>query len=212
MIIFSFNNVETLENIADIHSSKDLQLSYCSNKAHLVSYSIINLLTRGFGKRVTHICPRLPCKTSWKPGKKPKQRLTLTIGFNLDPNNYFSVIDKALESETESFREFWGSKSDLRRFQDGTITEAVVWSGRTLAEKRLICKEILTYLLNSKFGLDSGDYQYVANELDTYVWKDVEETSLTVLEAFDELMKQMRDLNDLPLDIVSVQGVSPVFR
>lgn len=178
----------------------------------MVQESIMNLLVKGLGNRIKLMCFMLPRTNRWKIDKKYKRSVTLTIGFNLDSNNYFSIIDKALETETETFREFWGEKSELRRFQDGTITEAVVWNGRTLAEKRLICKEIITYLLKNKFGLELRDYQYVASQLDSQIGQDVEEASLLVIEAFDQLMKQLRDLNDLPLEVVNVHGISPVFR
>nr|CAD7404931.1 unnamed protein product [Timema cristinae] len=39
-----------------------------------------------------------------------------------------------------------------------------------------------------------------------------EEATLAVLSVFNELSKQVRELNDLPLEIISVQGTSPVFR
>ncbi|KAK6624363.1 hypothetical protein RUM44_011222 [Polyplax serrata] len=207
-----FNNIELLENIADSYSSKETQLNYCTVTSHMVQESIMNLLVKGLGNRIKLMCFMLPRTNRWKIDKKYKRSVTLTIGFNLDSNNYFSIIDKALETETETFREFWGEKSELRRFQDGTITEAVVWNGRTLAEKRLICKEIITYLLKNKFGLELRDYQYVASQLDSQIGQDVEEASLLVIEAFDQLMKQLRDLNDLPLEVVNVHGISPVFR
>ena len=45
------------------------------------------------------------------------------------------------------FRNYWGEKSDLRRFKDGSINEAVVWEGDNKAERRLICKQVIHYLL-----------------------------------------------------------------
>lgn len=45
------------------------------------------------------------------------------------------------------FRTFWGEKSELRRFQDGTICEAVVWEASTVCQKRLIPEQIVRHLL-----------------------------------------------------------------
>ena len=50
-------------------------------------------------------------------------------------------------SKAKQFSEFWGSKSELRRFQDGSICEAVVWPGTSVAEKRLVCSHIVTHIL-----------------------------------------------------------------
>lgn len=58
----------------------------------------------------------------------------------------------------------------MRRFQDGSISEAVVWNSgsATLAQKRVICHQIVTYLLNEKFGFPTGNgIIYVADQLDS---------------------------------------------
>ena len=68
------------------------------------------------------------------------------------------------------FRKFWGAKSEVRRFQDGSISEAVVWcnTSATLAEKRMICRQIVSYLLNEKFDIPTGNQViYVADQLDS---------------------------------------------
>jgi U3 small nucleolar RNA-associated protein 22 len=75
------------------------------------------------------------------------------------------VFVKAFE-----FREFWGKKSEVRRFQDGSISKAVVWKNgsATLAQKRMICQQIVTYLLNEKFGFSAENgVIYVADQLDS---------------------------------------------
>ena len=46
-----------------------------------------------------------------------------------------------------SFRSFWGEKSELRRFKDGSILEAVLWPCNSVAEKRTICERIIKHLL-----------------------------------------------------------------
>lgn len=46
----------------------------------------------------------------------------------------------------DKFRSFWGKKSELRRFQDGKISEAVVWECPP-AERHTIPDKILAYAL-----------------------------------------------------------------
>lgn len=68
------------------------------------------------------------------------------------------------------FRKFWGKKSEVRRFQDGSISEAVVWcsTSATLAQKRMICHQIVSYLLNEKFDIPiENGVVYVADQLDS---------------------------------------------
>lgn len=39
-----------------------------------------------------------------------------------------------------------------------------------------------------------------------------EEACNSVIQSYDRLAKQLRELPDMPLDVSSVQGVGPVFR
>lgn len=77
----------------------------------------------------------------------------MTLGLLLDTDHAFSILTMgppADSSEAKEFREFWGEKAELRRFQDGAINEAVVWEGcgqEGMAAKRTICHQIIRYLL-----------------------------------------------------------------
>lgn len=77
---------------------------------------------------------------------------------------YFYIIFQA-----EEFKKFWGSKAELRRFKDGTITEAVLWHDtETLADKRILCSKIVQYLLKLYLGIESDSgLMYIANQLET---------------------------------------------
>lgn len=69
--------------------------------------------------------------------------------------------------QAADFRNFWGVKSELRRFKDGAIREAVIWSkGKTLADKRIICKKIIMFLLKTKFNIFKRQYLYVADQME----------------------------------------------
>ena len=46
------------------------------------------------------------------------------------------------------FRSFWGEMAELRRFQDGSICEAVVWDCKTVAERRRVVGKIVKLILN----------------------------------------------------------------
>ena len=50
---------------------------------------------------------------------------------------------KALE-----FRNFWGKKSELRRFQDTTICEAVLFEQTNASNKRTVYSEIVKHILD----------------------------------------------------------------
>lgn len=52
-----------------------------------------------------------------------------------------------LSLQAVEFLQFWGERSELRRFQDGGICEAVLWDASTVSQKRLIPQQIVCYLL-----------------------------------------------------------------
>jgi hypothetical protein len=98
--------------------------------------------------------------------KKMKKYGVIYIVF---PKNSITHIG-AFSFKAFEFRKFWGKKSEVRRFQDGSISESVVWNNgsATLAQKRMICHHIVTYLLNEKFGIPSDNgVIYVADQLDS---------------------------------------------
>ena len=59
---------------------------------------------------------------------------------------FFQLLELYLQAE--EFRNFWKEKSDLRRFPDGSIREAVVWPSDTLADRRMICSRIVKHILS----------------------------------------------------------------
>ena len=58
-------------------------------------------------------------------------QLAYNIGKRIDIQNFktqkFIISD---QPNAAKFREFWGERSELRRFQDGVVREVVVWGNR----------------------------------------------------------------------------------
>lgn len=146
------------------------------------------------------------------------------FGLVLDPEHAFEIIDKGPANNSEEaaeFRKFWGSKSEMRRFKDGTIAESVLWcpASSPLGEMRLIVKTIVTHLLQTHFNIIPAKINYIASQFDvtirntsSSVNETNEEKSREIIQTFDELSKMLRFMKDLPLDIVSVTGTDAVFR
>lgn len=174
---------------------------------------------------------------SWRIDESPSDALQqLHLGIILNPDNAYEILDKGPESIDESaskFRTFWGEKAQLRRFQDGSITESVVWASANddLAKKRMIVRSIVLYLLQHHYQLEEKDFEYIAGEFDlvytlTKSFKvdkinpkfniqqdtNAEALALHVIREFDDLTRKLNALKDLPLEIVSISGISPVLR
>jgi hypothetical protein len=60
----------------------------------------------------------------------------VTIALKLDPDVAFRLIDRGPPptdaKRSQEFRSFWGEKSELRRFKDGAIVEALGGGGGCL--------------------------------------------------------------------------------
>lgn len=156
----------------------------------------------------------------------PTNEKKLSFGLIINPEHSIEVLNKgpqANQPEAEPFKRFWGDKSELRRFQDGSITEACVWTSQTatLKSKRAICKDIVLHLLQHHFNILPKQINYVADEMDLAYSvvstinneeNNSENLALSVIQSFDEVAKNIRALKDIPLDVHSILGHSAVMR
>ena len=74
----------------------------------------------------------------------------IIVGIILEKSTFARTLDRGPNAEEKemaaTFRKFWGEKSELRRFKDGSIVEATLWQNKygnqdqlfSLAEQRKI--------------------------------------------------------------------------
>lgn len=169
----------------------------------------------------------------------------ISIGLVLQKDTSYRRVDRGpsaeLTSECERFRKFWGSKSKLRRFQDGSIIEAVVWDESKQRAAALkagaiprgehIVEEIVRYVLGRHFPFRGCENlqckgalleQYflpapglISDEtsVDTSSSHDSDTMSRKAIECLDALRGILiSKLKDLPLAIESVSAVCPELR
>lgn len=106
--------------------SEDL-FNFCGYWYPYVERTILTVLRKGLDKRVHAILPITDAhEGSLKPWAINEQHAaeekTLKIGLVLNPEFALDILDKGPQSnlpEAEEYRQFWGPKSELRRFQDG---------------------------------------------------------------------------------------------
>lgn len=201
------------DNIIERFGSSDDKINFHNLSYPHLRKMIMAVLRRGLGNRVSSIVPISQALSN-----------ELDIGIILNPDNAYNIVEKGPQSnepEAEDFRKFWGNKAEIRRFKDGSITESVLWcrADAPIGEKRLICRNIIMFLLKHHFHIIGEKVNYVANQMEItikQIFNELNETneerSLVAIKAFDELSKQLRALNDLPLEIVSVLGIDPIFR
>lgn len=188
----------------------------------LYEQKVLSLMHQGLNDRakVTRVIWRnTPSGCNLEDGLSMLDREPLLIGISVD------TLDKALrvvdigpnaenKDEALKFRKFWGDKSELRRFKDGTIAESTVWECKQW-ERHLIIKRISEHVLMRHLSLSQECITTVVDQLDFSLLcgnEDPISFSTSLLEAFEVLSKHLRLLDDIPLRISSVQPLDPAFR
>ncbi|GAA5959104.1 hypothetical protein JCM10213_008290 [Rhodosporidiobolus nylandii] len=214
----------------------DAAVDYADPLAYLTS-SISATLQRALGNRVRAfvLTPPAPSAIPCSPSPaKPPSSVCLTLGVLLDPAQSLRLVDQGPSAEDEEacadFRAFWGRKSELRRFKDGAIVESVVWEqpgpGGLGPQRNKIVHHIVRYILDERHGIPAANIDFFAAAMDHLLVEPeavrraiyLEDSVATgkgfgnVINAFDELSKELKDLLDLPLSVASIQPCSPSLR
>eukprot|EP00904_Undaria_pinnatifida_P007744 jgi/Undpi1/409/HiC_scaffold_1.g00405.m1 len=160
-----------------------------------------------------------------------KRHPLLTVGLIVDPVFAGRLVDKGPPAENgpdaRKFREFWGDKSELRRFKDGSIVEAVVWKGKG-AQRHRVVEQVARHVLARHDPLRCGNtskkskqnVRFKGNELLGMVAVGgleedaAEDDDLTrsALKALDKLTEKAKAVEGMPLKVESLQASSPLLR
>ncbi|XP_075696499.1 nucleolar protein 6 isoform X2 [Rhinoderma darwinii] len=184
---------------------------------------ILSVLKKGLNQRVVLLSHDLLQKPEWDIKEEPAKHKdigSLTVGLMLTADFFSSVLVKgpaADSPEATDFKSYWGEKAELRRFQDASICEAVVWAASSLEEKRRIPEFIIKHLLHLHADLPEPDINYAGNLLDCVLAKGKkagtgEERMVSVIQSYDDLSRKLWNLDDLPLTVTAVQGTHPALR
>ncbi|KAF6211041.1 hypothetical protein GE061_014154 [Apolygus lucorum] len=223
--VICFREAEVVSRCVQAHATQKQMMDFCGQKVPVFAQLLIPLLEKGLGKRLDHVGINFPPDPRWQldsPNPTFNQFGEILIGVKLNPGTSLSVIDKGPPSNTpegSEFREFWGDKCQLRRFKDGSITESVIWAHNSLPveQRRMIVKNIVMYLLQEKLNIEEHEFSYVGfqlshlNQISFAPTRSIEETSISFHKTFTRLSNELHGLK-LPLEIVSVQCISEIYR
>ncbi|XP_062874179.1 nucleolar protein 6 isoform X2 [Trichomycterus rosablanca] len=185
---------------------------------------ILSLLERGLGDRIQLLTHSLLPDPEWSVYCEPPKHKDLppvSLGLLLNHERALSVLERgppADSPQAAEFRQLWGSRSELRRFQDGGITEAVLWSGESTCQRRHILREVITHLLELHADIPESCVRFVGGQVDDIIKVNQEvsstgeEENLKVVQCYDDLSRKLWQLEGLPLSITSVQGAHPALR
>ncbi|BGP55361.1 hypothetical protein JCM8202_004701 [Rhodotorula sphaerocarpa] len=230
-----FDNFVRIALPASPSVDADAAVDFADSFAYL-SASICSTLRRALGSRVRDFAvsaaPLPPLPVDGKAPRSPSR--TLTVGFLLDPIESIRLVDQGPSAEDEeacaNFRAFWGARSELRRFQDGAIVESVVWdevSPHGLGQQRAtIVRRIVEYILPERHGVSRENIDFFAGAFDHLLVEPesvrraiyLEDSVVTgkgftsIVTAFDDVAKEIKDLPELPLSVSAVQPCAPALR
>lgn len=197
--------------VAHIQEYRGPSWGYCDK--------IARILKRAFGDRVQLIHLEPPSNVENAIGNlqslPPSERSAISVGIIFDAANMTRQVDHGPTVEEKeaarAFRQFWGNKSELRRFKDGSILESLIW---TQTSPLSICEEITRYILKLHLRLDDEHLQFHSKGFSAVL--PIKPSDLPSFQAarqtFNVFEQDLRNLTDLPLQIRSVAATSPELR
>lgn len=183
------------------------------NKVHSV-------LKRALGNRAQLVSVGLPPLPSWPLAQypaKPDVWLRVSVHIIFDPANASRQVDHGPpaeeKKEAEKFRRFWGEKSELRRFKDGSILETLIWTSTTPAE---LCEEIVRYILplHLKITANSVGLTFFGSGFASLVPSSQADTAAfsAARTAFETFEQDVRALEDIPLHVRQIAPICAELR
>ncbi|KAI9738386.1 MAG: hypothetical protein M1834_008889 [Cirrosporium novae-zelandiae] len=190
------------------------------------SQKIYHALSKGLSNRATLIHLSLPLCRTWKLTSAPcaSQPFKLLVSILVNPETVNRLVDHGPPAEDTTaasyFRQFWGPKSELRRFKDGSIRESLVWSASN-ADGLSVLQQIILYILHRQAGeATAQSCTFIANNAEKMLLpKDPAAATQShtpfqpIMEAFRTLENDIRSHADsLPLTLRQISAASPQLR
>lgn len=137
--------------------------------------------------------------------------VSVMIGLMLHEDNAFRIRDMGPGAEAAAecarFRRFWGNKSQLRRFKDGTTCEAVIWNFSP-SSTHCVPGAILRYAISRH--MSNTEVTCTASMLDGFI-RDTKSNFIpqttAMLDAFKALEQKLTTVKGIPLGIEKVEAV-----
>jgi U3 small nucleolar RNA-associated protein 22 len=181
------------------------------------SSKLYNTLKRALGDRALMVHVQQQEQSTWPLGAtRPAEKdFILLVGVIFDAANMSRTMEYGppaeQQKEAAKFRAFWGERSELRRFKDGSILECVAWSKRSAYD---ICEEIISYVAKLHLKITPDELVFFGQEFSSII-----ATSHLDKEAFDAarrsfqtLESDIRALEELPLQVRQLAPMAPELR
>ena len=187
---------------------------------------LFKVLKDGLTDRTKCVAIWAPSLESWAPSHKmtPQKSIRfVTIGMVLDPDTSMRLVETGPASDdvekVKEFSKLWGSRSEMRQFQDASVKQAVVFEcdSNSLSQKSVIVARMAAFLLARHFDVAEAEgVKYWAGVGNSFVSlpislekekSEMKKSFRDVMDAFKGISKELRSL-DLPLSIYRLLPVT----
>lgn len=173
-------------------------------------------LKRAYGERAQLVHIQQQPRPSWPLGRaSPGESSEVLVSVIFEPAHMSRQMEYGPPAEEQkeaaAFRQFWGDKAELRRFKDGSILECVEWASRLPVQ---ICHEIAEYALKRHLKIIKGEFAACEGGIAAVLGLSHldKEAFDAARRAFSTLEHDIRNLEDLPLQVRQLSPVSPMAR
>lgn len=182
-------------------------------------------IQRALNTRIAHCVILHPASSPHPLGQATPPTSTLVeIGLIFNPSEASRLVDHGPPAGDEAagaaFREFWGSKAELRRFKDGSIEESVVWEVPNPDERIRVPVSVVQHILNLHFGIPNAQIKSFQCGFDDLLKPEKQLATMAgggamfrqATAAFEELVKAVKNVEDMPLSLSHVAPTSEYLR
>ena len=181
-------------------------------------HEVYNVLQRGLGDRVSTITLSSASPRPWSTRKacSDSKSLKLQVAVATTPDVASRLVDHGPPADDREacveFRSFWGDKSELRRFRDGSINESLTWS-----PDEPVAVQIVRHLLERHFQVSASAISAQPVDLERQMLPvtdgaDATDAFKLIMDQFQTLSSTLHQLEGLPLSIRSVSPADAALR
>eukprot|EP01132_Coremiostelium_polycephalum_P004866 gene4866-6065_t len=203
--------------ILNIKLSKENDNTIPLNDYYLVEkyldHKIFKLLKKALTKRIKAIHLIQFPDLIWEKDLPNMEERNVVVGLNVNAGDWIGLADlgpPADHPSAKEFRQFWGPKSQLRRFKDGSILEACAWAPLN-GQRHLVIEEIVKYILGYRIKLPTNKVSSTIAKFDPLLHQGLEDHTISALKAKEDVITTIRSLN-LPLTIENFPSMCPGLR
>ena len=178
-----------------------LTLSSTNANARKVVDQVESVLKQGLGSRLFSSGAELIIRHTLD---------TVTVSGDIDAKSANVVMDRGPSAdsvEAVEFRAFWGSKSELRRFRDGSILECAVWKKQETKDDKSIAEQIISYLLESKFP----SFSCTVSVSPLGACQAATGSHVVLWTLLETLRVKLTSIHQLPISVVSLRPAHAKF-